>query len=319
MDRRHAEQHGHPSRAHIPEVVAAGSFVAAAKRLFVTQSAVSMRVKSLEDQLGRPLFVRNRHGAELTPAGQQFHRYAMSMIRIWEEAQQQVAIPPGYRTSLRVGGQYSLWNRLLMRWLTQFQLRAPDVALRAELGMPDRLMRLLMEGAVDIAVMYLPQLRPGLEVEQLIEDHLVLVSADHTIDNVETALDKNYVYVDWGAEFYAAHTAKFPDFSTPGVTLGLGSLGLNYILRNRKSGYFPERVVQPNIERNEVTLIADAPIFPFPAYVVYQTDLDVELRDVALAELRAIAEQREEEQAELIEEQTDQVFFDEDTDVRAVG
>jgi DNA-binding transcriptional LysR family regulator len=64
------------------EVVASGSFVAAAKRLYVTQSAVSMRVKTLEDQIGRTLFERSKHGAELTHAGEQFHRYAISMMRL---------------------------------------------------------------------------------------------------------------------------------------------------------------------------------------------------------------------------------------------
>ena len=52
----------------------------------------------------------------------------------------------------------------------------PDVALRAEFGLPDRLMRQMVEGILDIGVMYTPQLRPGLEVELLMEDELILVS-----------------------------------------------------------------------------------------------------------------------------------------------
>jgi DNA-binding transcriptional LysR family regulator len=138
------------------------------------------------------LFERSKHGAELTHAGRQFHRYAVSMIRLWEEARQQVAIPPGYRTTLRVGGFYSLWVRLLIRWISALESRAPDVAIRAELGMPDRLMRLLFEGIIDIGVMYTPQLRPGLEVEELLQDQLVLVSADKTVTTVEAALSTNY-------------------------------------------------------------------------------------------------------------------------------
>ncbi|MDH3663083.1 MAG: LysR family transcriptional regulator [Alphaproteobacteria bacterium] len=291
------------------EVVATGSFVAAAKRLYVTQSAVSMRVKTLEDQIGRTLFQRSKHGAELTHAGDQFHRYAISMMRLWEEAQQQVAIPPGYRTTLRVGGFYSLWVRLLIRWLAAMQERAPDVAIRAELGMPDRLMRMLLEGIIDIGVMYTPQLRPGLEVKELLEDQLVLVSADKSVEDVETALATNYVYIDWGQEFFAAHGAKFAGFQTPGVTLGLGALGLNYILRNGKSGYFPGAVVQPHLDSGDLVAVADAPIFSFPVYVVSHTSLDPELRDMALETLQNVADIREEAQAEVIEEQTEQVFF----------
>lgn len=282
------------------EVVSSGSFVAAAKRLFVTQSAVSMRIKTLEEQIGRALFERSKHGAELTHAGEQFHRYAISMMRLWEEAQQQVAIPPGYRTTLRIGGFYSLWLRLLIRWLSVLQEAVPDVAIRAELGMPDRLMRLLTEGVIDIGVMYTPQLRPGLEVQELLEDQLILVSADKSVDSVEAALATNYVYIDWGQEFFSAHGARFPGFETPGMALALGALGLTYVLNNGKSGYFPGAVAQPHIESGELIAIRDAPIFSFPIYVVYDADLDPALLDVALRTLRETADARVEAQAGLI-------------------
>ena len=293
------------------EVVSSGSFVAAARRLFVTQSAVSMRIKTLEEQIGRALFERSKHGAELTHAGEQFHRYAMSMMRLWEEAQQQVAIPPGYRTTLRIGGFYSLWLRLLIRWLSVLQAAAPDVAIRAELGMPDRLMRLLTEGIIDIGVMYTPQLRPGLEVQELLEDQLILVSADKSIDSVEAALANNYVYIDWGQEFFAAHGTRFPGFETPGMALALGALGLNYVLSNGKSGYFPGAVAQPHIESGELIAITDAPIFSFPIYVVYDADLDPTLRDVALRTLRDTADARVEAQAGLLPSGASAMSFNE--------
>ncbi|CAN0029256.1 unnamed protein product, partial [Chrysoparadoxa australica] len=94
------------------EVASTGSFVNASERLFVTQSAVSLRVARLEAELGKPLFTRSKAGAELTPAGREFERYALSLIRIWEEARQQVGIPEGYTKSLCIGAQYSLWPSL---------------------------------------------------------------------------------------------------------------------------------------------------------------------------------------------------------------
>ena len=57
-------------------VVATGSFVGAAQRLHVTQSTVSVRIQRLEQSLGAELFVRNKGGAVLTPAGRQFQRHA---------------------------------------------------------------------------------------------------------------------------------------------------------------------------------------------------------------------------------------------------
>ncbi len=52
------------------DIVSAGSFVRAAERLHVTQTAVSARVRTLEEQVGATLFVRNKAGASLTPAGE---------------------------------------------------------------------------------------------------------------------------------------------------------------------------------------------------------------------------------------------------------
>lgn len=268
------------------EIIAAGNFVNAAKRLHLTQSAVSLRVRRLEEELGRPVFLRTKSGTELTPAGQQFQRYATSLVRIWEEARQQVAIPAGFRTMLSVGGQYSLWERLLLRWIPVMQVRAPDVAIRAEVGMPARLMREMVEGIIDIGVMYTPQLRPGLDVETLFEDELVLVSTNPQATN---NLDDSYVFMDWGPEFQAAHTVTYPDYLSPGVALSLGSLGLNYILRNKRTGYFPMRVAKSHIEDQRLFLVPDAPVFPFPAYVIYHKDLEADLIELSLDEMRKIA------------------------------
>ncbi|MDH3472177.1 MAG: LysR family transcriptional regulator [Rhodospirillales bacterium] len=273
------------------EIVAAGNFVGAARRLNVTQSTISMRARSLEQQLGRPLFIRNKTGTLLTPAGQQFLRYATSLIKVWEEARQQVAIPPGYRASLVVGGQYSLWDRLMLKWLPAMERRAPDVALRAEVGMPARLMREMAEGIIDIGVMYRPQLRPGLKVERLFDDELVLVSTD---SSTGPQLDSRYVFIDWGPEFCAAHAITYPDYTNPGVTLSLGALGLAYVLENRRAGYFPKRVVRSHLDRGRLHLVEEAPVFPYPAYVIYDLGLEQDLIDVAIDEMRKIARAVEE-------------------------
>ena len=64
------------------EIVATGSFVGAAERLHLTQTAVSARVRLLEEQVGRRLFVRNRAGARLTPAGERFAHYATALVQV---------------------------------------------------------------------------------------------------------------------------------------------------------------------------------------------------------------------------------------------
>jgi DNA-binding transcriptional LysR family regulator len=112
-------------------IVEAGSFVRAAERLNVTQTTVSARVRSLEDQLRRPVFVRNKSGASLTAAGEEFLRFAPTLVQVWERARHEVAIPAGRRAVLAVGGELSLWNPLLLAWMVWMRKNAADVALRA--------------------------------------------------------------------------------------------------------------------------------------------------------------------------------------------
>ena len=94
------------------EIVGTGSFQLAAERLYVTQSAVSLRVKRMEADLGQTLFTRSKAGAVMTPAGEQFARFARSLVRVWEEARHQVAVPDGFDDTLILGAQPSLWPGL---------------------------------------------------------------------------------------------------------------------------------------------------------------------------------------------------------------
>jgi len=269
------------------EVASTGSFVNAADRLFVTQSAVSLRIGRLEDSLGKPLFTRSRAGAELTPAGREFERYATSMIRIWEEARQQVSIPQGFTRSLTIGAQYSLWPRLGFRWIDRLQTAMPDLNIRAELGMPDRLTRFLIEGVMQVALMYMPQLRPGLEAKKLLDEDLVLVSSlpHTTLDTV----GYNYVFVDWGPEFVGAHALALPHLTNPGLSFSLGAMVAEYVINRQAAAYLPARYVHRYLETGQMYLVADAPRFPYPVWTVWREDLDPDLRARAEAELIATA------------------------------
>jgi len=138
------------------EIVSTGSFIKAAERLNVAQTTVSARVRLLEQQLGRPLFVRNKAGATLTSAGEQFLRYAPSFVQLWQRARQQVAVPKGHRAVLTVGSEVSLWQPLLAAWVRMMRRTHPDIALRVHVDVPQDLITHVAAGLVDIAIMYAP-------------------------------------------------------------------------------------------------------------------------------------------------------------------
>jgi LysR family transcriptional regulator, flagellar master operon regulator len=266
-------------------VVAAGSFVKAAERLFVTQSTVSARIQALEEHLRCQLFVRNRGGTTLTAAGRQFQKHAISLLRTIEQARQDVGVPQGYRASLTIGGRIGIWDSALLGLLARIRAAEPDIALRAEIGLEEDLMLGLVEGRVDIGVMYTPQSRPGLNVEPLVEEELVLVSTDE-IDS--PGLGRDYVYVDWGPEFLAQHSASFPEFIGPGLTTNVGWLGLQQILEVGGAGYFPRGLIAQHVASGRLREL-DAPVFRLPAYLVYPLERDASVFDPVLQIIRDVA------------------------------
>lgn len=268
------------------EIVVQRNFGAAAEKLHVAQTTVSARVKLLEERLGRPLFIRNKTGATLTPAGEQLLRYAPTFVQLWERARHQVALPPNKQAVLAVGGELSLWNPLLLEWLIWMRQAAPEIALRTKVGIAEDLNTQVAEGVLDIAVLYSPQHRPGLEIELLFEETLVLVTTD---PNPKSPIGPNYVYVDWGMDFALHHGLSFPERSEPGLFVGLGPLALSYILKVGGSGYFRTRAVQAHLDTGELRLVPDAPKFPYPAYAIYGTNTDPDLIGRALQGLRQAA------------------------------
>ncbi len=268
------------------EIVATGNFQRAAERLHVTQTAVSARVRSLEELLGRRVFVRNKAGASLTSAGEQFLRHAQTLVQVWERARHQVAVPPGRRALVTVGGELSLWDPLLINWLLWMRRAAPQLALRAEVGLPESLVNQVSEGLLDIAVVYAPHQRPGLKIELLIEEKLVLATTSRR-GQPQKATD--YVFIDWGPDFAARHNLAYPELANAGTFVGLGPLGLQYILRAGGSGYFRSSVVRRYLKDGRLRLVPGATEISYPAYAVYSDSADAKVVTPALVGLRHVA------------------------------
>lgn len=266
-------------------IVSTGSFVGAAERLHLSQTTISARVRSLEEQLRRPVFVRSKAGASLTPAGEQFLRHAQALVQLWERARQQVAVPEGQRTLLAIGGELSICDTLLLPWLVWMRGSTADVALRAQVGLPEDLVDQVVQGILDIALVYEPRYRPGLKVEHIADDRLVMVATPPEADGSRA----DYVQVDWGPDFALQLDASPLTMASPGLFISLGPLGLAYILQVGGMGYFRRGAVRAHLESGKLALVKDAPEFSYPAHAVYAEGGDAELIQTALAGLREVA------------------------------
>jgi DNA-binding transcriptional LysR family regulator len=269
------------------EIVKTGSFVRAAANLNITQTAVSARIRVLEQQLDRQLFVRNKAGARLTAAGERFLRYATTFVQVWERAFHEVAMPVGRENVVTVGGEHSLWDPLLRDWLVWMSRECPDVAIRTHIDVADRLVDQVQEGMLDLAVVYAPPLRTGLVAELLAEEALVAV----TTEADEVAASDGEVFVDWGPEFRNSHHAAFPDAPGPAVSINHGPLAMDYILAVGGSGYFRMEAARPHLASGRLRLLDAKPRFSYSIYALYSARADEMLMERVRAGLRAVAGQ----------------------------
>lgn len=267
-------------------VLTTESFVAAAERLFVTQSAISLRVQKIEDLVGHKLFERNKGGVVPTVEGEKFETYARSMLQLWDEALYQVGLPDGFTGSVALGCQDSLWPELASKWVAQLAEHMPNTAINFQIGMPIVLTNMLVRGRIDIAVLYNPEIRQGFKVERLMEDQLVLVSSQK---NHNGELKDDYVFANWGQEFSIAHSRFYPELPPPQIMLQVGGSTPQYLIENKKTAYMPHRIADDYVAAGKLHLVKDAPTFPFPAYAVWTEQKGEEILIPVLEELRIAA------------------------------
>jgi len=266
-------------------IAAHGSFLQAAKRLHLTQSTVSVRIRNLEAYLGASLFVRNRAGASLTPAGRRFLRHAKALVLTVEQARHDVGLPSRYRASLRIGGRIALWEGLLPRWVGWMRRTAPDVSIHSEIGFEEDLMRRMIEGTLDIGLMYTPSHAPGLVVEHLFDETLVLVSSRPDLKWP----GEDYIYVDWGPGFYAKHREAYPDLERPAQVVNIGWLGIQLIVANGGACFLPQRMARPLVDSGRLFQVGSGPEFALPAYMVFPREAESEVLRQAVEGLRELA------------------------------
>jgi DNA-binding transcriptional LysR family regulator len=242
------------------EVSRTRHFGRAAENLFLTQSAISARIRQLEESLGVALFTRTRNDIQLTPAGVRMSRYAESILSTWNRARQDAALKAEDRESLAIGGMFSLWDIVLQDWLGRVHIEHPELTLLAEAGSQDVLVRKLLDGAIDLAFMWEPPQMTELELEEIGQIRLVLVSTRAGL-SVEESLREGYIRVDWGTSFAMAHGRHFPDIQPPAMRVSHGRMALALLLQGQgATAYIAEPMVQEYIARGELHRVVGAPV-----------------------------------------------------------
>ena len=271
------------------EIAATRSFEQAAKNLNIAQSTASARINMLEKSLRCRLFNRSRAGFEITPAGMQLQKHALNMVRSWEQAQLSVGLTNANQSVYRVCVQINLWEKLISHWIPWIRERDPEAILDLESDYSELMMNRLSDGLLDIGIMYTPAKVQGLKIEKLLDEELVMVSTH--AQKLSEVKSENYVLVNWGRSFIHMHGQTFTDLNTPNITVGLGPIALRQILNQGGSSYQDYNSIRPLVNKKELYVVKDAPLFPRLVYMVYPDDEnEISRLQLALDGLRHVAQ-----------------------------
>ncbi|GAB4548117.1 MAG: LysR family transcriptional regulator [Anaerolineae bacterium] len=153
------------------------SFRAAADRLYVTQSAVSQHIKSLEISLGRTLFERTPQGVNLTPHGERLLSYAKQIFALVSEAEN--ALTDVGRLSegkVHIGATVGISTYLAPTWVSLFRAKYPNLSVAIQSGLPDEVVANVLSGRVELGFMEgSPEPRAGLSITPIESAKQVLV------------------------------------------------------------------------------------------------------------------------------------------------
>ena len=248
------------------EVNRSRHFGRAANNLFISQSAVSARIKQLEDELGLRLFTRDRNNIELTTAGKKFLFYAENILNTWNRARHEIAIPEGINTLLSIAALPSIWDIFLEDWLNWTHQSNKNTVLQADVMPTDLIMSNLLDGALDLGFVFDPPKTPRLLVKELRPVPLVMVSSKPI--SVENAIRENYVFVDWGTSFAISHARLYPDIAPPVLRAGVGRIALGFIKHCGGAAYLPEAMINEQLD-NSLYIVEGAPVIDKNAYAIY--------------------------------------------------
>lgn len=178
-----------------------GNLTAAAERLHLTQPALTKRLATLEDELGTPLFLRQRRGMELTPAGRVYLRHARRIEQEHRQAREEIGIlaDAGIET-LRIGAGPLFHLRFVAPAFAALRRRFPLLRLDVVAGNNALTLPLLTDGHLDLVLGTLEPLGPELllSVIPLLDvEQSIALRADHPLAGQPRLAAPDLAGLDW--------------------------------------------------------------------------------------------------------------------------
>ncbi|EBE8077796.1 HTH-type transcriptional regulator HdfR [Salmonella enterica] len=251
------------------EVSRTRHFGRAAEALYLTQSAVSFRIRQLENQLGVNLFTRHRNNIRLTTAGEKLLPYAETLMNTWQAARKEVAHTSRHN-EFSIGASASLWECMLNAWLGRlYQLQEPQSGLQFEARIAQRqsLVKQLHERQLDLLITTeAPKMD---EFSSQLLGHFTL--ALYCSSPARKKSELNYLRLEWGPDFQQHETGLIAADEVPVLTTSSAELARQQLSALNGCSWIPVNWAN---EKGGLHTVADSATLSRPLYAIWLQNSD---------------------------------------------
>lgn len=218
------------------EVSKTRHFGRAAESLYLTQSAVSSRIRLLESQLGVNLFTRHRNNIQLTTAGEQLLPYAENLISTWKQAKSTIIKTTQKKNMLSVGALPLIWETYLTDKLGSLYSQHKDLQFDTRIAPRNLLVQQLHERQLDLLI---ATEQP--KMDELISKQVSTISLKlFGIQQRSNDKKRSYISLDWGMDFLQQEKDIIPPECITVLTSSSARMALQLLKSTGSCAFLPE-------------------------------------------------------------------------------
>ena len=256
------------------EVSKTRHFGRAAEALYLTQSAVSFRIRQLENQLGVNLFTRHRNNIRLTPAGEKLLPYAETLMNTWQAARKEVANTSRYN-EFSIGASASLWECLLNKWLGHLYHPKNTLQFEARIAQRQSLVKQLHERQLDLLITTeAPKMD---EFSSQLLGHFSLALYCSEPEKVKS--DLNYLRLEWGPDFHQNEVGLIAPDDIPLLTTSSAQLARRQLAALNGYTWLPSEWAK---SQGDLYTVSDSTTLLRPLYAIWlqNSDKQAQIKEV---------------------------------------
>lgn len=256
------------------EVSRTRHFGRAAEALYLTQSAVSFRIRQLENQLGVNLFTRHRNNIRLTAAGEKLLPYAETLMNTWQAARKEVS-QTSQHNEFSIGASASLWECMLNSWLGLLYQAHTTMQFEARIAQRQSLVKQLHERQLDLLITTeAPKMD---EFSSLLLGHFTL--ALYCASPSRLKADLNYLRLEWGPDFQQHEVELLAADDVPMLTTSSAVLAKQQLSALEGCSWLPVNWARA---QEDIHTVSDSNTLSRPLYAIWlqNSDKQAQIREI---------------------------------------